>query len=142
MLLVVALVLFIRIRVSNTQRCSNDILISNSSHVLIEMLLQDEDDMLRCTKLQKELILAAVDCLNANSKTGSYLVYSTCSVLVEENEAVIDYILKKRHVKVVETGLDFGAEGFTRYLSTYLHFKYTIITRIRFSMHSVKISGK
>jgi len=34
---------------------------------------------------------------------------------VEENEGVIDYALKNRYVKVVETGLEVGEPGMTRY---------------------------
>jgi len=76
---------------------------------------KDHQDIHLCSHLQKELVVAAIDCLDAKSKTGGYLVYSTCSILPEENENVVDYILKKRHCKLVSTGLDFGVEGFTKY---------------------------
>lgn len=72
---------------------------------------KDSKDVARCSHLQKELILAAIDC----AAEGGYIVYSTCSVLVQENEWVVDYALKKRNVKVVDTGLEFGCEGFPRY---------------------------
>ena len=55
---------------------------------------KDDTDIHLCSHLQKELIVAAMDCLDHKSKTGGYLVYSTCSILPEENEAVVDYILR------------------------------------------------
>ncbi|CAL8107643.1 unnamed protein product [Calicophoron daubneyi] len=74
------------------------------------------EDIIRCTVLQKELILAAIDAC----KVGGYVVYSTCSILVEEDEAVVNYALGKRKVCLVETKL-FGEKGFISFKGLRFH---------------------
>ncbi|KIW30040.1 ribosomal RNA small subunit methyltransferase B [Cladophialophora immunda] len=80
---------------------------------------KNERDFLALPHLQKQLLLAAIDSTDHASKTGGYVVYSTCSVTVEENEGVVQYILRKRpNVKIVDTGLgSFGSEGFKSYMN-------------------------
>ncbi|KAK4240827.1 NOL1/NOP2/sun family-domain-containing protein [Achaetomium macrosporum] len=83
---------------------------------------RDEKDFQQLPHTQKQLLLAAIDSVNHASKTGGYIVYSTCSVAVEENEQVVNYALSRRpNVKLVETGLPFGKEGFTSFMGKTFH---------------------
>ncbi len=62
--------------------------------------------------LQHKLLVAAIKML----KPGGELVYSTCTLTVEENEAIIDKVLKKHPVEVVPFSLPLSAEnGITHY---------------------------
>lgn len=102
---------------------------------------KNERDFLAIPHMQRQLLLAAVDSVDHASKTGGYIVYSTCSVTVEENEAVVQYILRKRpNVKLVDTGLGgFGTPGFTKYMGKQFDPKM-IMTR-RYFPHRENVDG-
>lgn len=99
-----------------------------------------EKDFIQIPHLQKQLLLSAIDSVDANSATGGVIVYSTCSIAVDENEAVVDYALRKRpNVKLVETGLQIGKEGFTSYRGK--HFHNSISMTRRYYPHTYNVDG-
>lgn len=56
----------------------------------------------KCTKSQTDLLRKAIKVL----KSGKEMVYSTCSILEEENEEIINKILKETRAEIVPIQLD------------------------------------
>ncbi|KAK8059642.1 25S rRNA (cytosine-C(5))-methyltransferase [Apiospora saccharicola] len=99
-----------------------------------------EKDFIQLPHLQKQLLLAAIDSVNHASKTGGIIVYSTCSVTVDEDESVVQYALRKRpNVRLVDTGIPFGREGYTSYMGK--NFGATLKLTKRFFPHTVNMDG-
>ncbi|KAI0362260.1 NOL1/NOP2/sun family RNA met [Trametes cingulata] len=115
--------------------CSGTGVISKDASVKTN---KSERDFTLLSHLQKQLILCAIDSVQADSKTGGYLVYSTCSVTVDENEAVVDYALRKRpNVKLVDTGLEFGRPGYTSYRGKTFSDKLSLTRRFYPHVHNM-----
>ena len=94
-------------------------------------------EILNNSRLQKELILAAIDSCNAKGKGEGIIVYSTCTISVEENEWVIDYALKHRYVKCIETGLEIGEPGFVQFREKHFHPSIANTRRIYPHIHEI-----
>lgn len=117
--------------------CSGTGVIAKDESVKVN---RTEKDFIQIPHLQKQLLLSAIDSVDANSPTGGVIVYSTCSIAVDENEAVVDYALRKRpNVKLVETGLQIGKEGFTSYRGK--HFNPKISLTRRYYPHTYNVDG-
>jgi 25S rRNA (cytosine2870-C5)-methyltransferase len=117
--------------------CSGTGVISKDASVKTN---KTDKDFLRLPHLQKRLLLAAIDSVDHASKTGGYIVYSTCSITVEENEGVVAYALSRRpNVKLVPTGLTFGKEGFTNYMGKKFH--PSLKETRRYYPHSYNVDG-
>lgn len=117
--------------------CSGTGVIAKDESVKVS---RTEKDFIQIPHLQKQLLLSAIDSVDANSATGGVIVYSTCSIAVDENEAVVDYALRKRpNVKLVDTGLQIGKEGFTSYRGK--HFNPKISLTRRYYPHTYNVDG-
>ncbi|KAM3433413.1 hypothetical protein NHJ13734_006447 [Beauveria thailandica] len=98
-----------------------------------------ERDFMTLPHTQKQLLLSAIDSVN-HAGTGGYIVYSTCSVTVEENEQVVAYALSRRpNVRLVDTELPFGKEGFTSYMGK--TFDPSLKLTRRYYPHAYNVDG-
>ena len=114
--------------------CSGLGVISRDQTVKLQRTLKDVQ---RIAHLQKELLCAAVDAVDPTSKTGGIVVYSTCSISSEENEQVVNYILQKRFVRLVETGLEVGKPGLTRHKERRFHPSLALTRRFYPHVHNM-----
>uniref|UniRef100_A0A0N5C889 SAM_MT_RSMB_NOP domain-containing protein n=1 Tax=Strongyloides papillosus TaxID=174720 RepID=A0A0N5C889_STREA len=101
--------------------------------------LRTTENINHLRSIQRNLLLAAIDSCNASSKSGGYVVYSTCSVLIEENESVVDFALKKRNVILVPTGIEAGDDGFTKHRQH--RFDPSLALCKRFTPHKNNVDG-
>jgi len=114
--------------------CSGLGVISRDQSVKVQRTVKD---IQRISHLQKELLRAAVDAVDCKSATGGIIVYSTCSISTEENEQVVDFILKRRYVKLIDTGLEVGKPGFTRHKERRFHPSLALTRRFYPHVHNM-----
>ena len=90
-------------------------------------------DIYRAGHLQRELLRAAID----HCKVGGVVVYSTCSIAVEENEAVVDYAVRTRHVRIEDTGVNIDSRIYTKFGENRFHDRIKYCLRVFPHMHNL-----
>ncbi|KAI5175436.1 25S rRNA (cytosine2870-C5)-methyltransferase [Pancytospora epiphaga] len=97
---------------------------------------KSKEEIRELVKQQKNLILHAFDML----KVKGVMVYSTCSILVEENENIVDYLLNQRkNARVVELDVGIGKEGFSSFRSE--NFNGSVVKSRRIYPHVHNMDG-
>ncbi|CXI42425.1 RNA methyltransferase, putative [Plasmodium berghei] len=81
---------------------------------------------------QRKLLNNAIDMV----KNGGIVIYSTCSITVEENEQVINYILKKRDVNLLPIDINIGDPGIIHYRKKQFSSKISLCKRIYLHKHN------
>ncbi|NAZ31014.1 MAG: NOL1/NOP2/sun family putative RNA methylase [Caldimicrobium sp.] len=101
-----------------------------------ELLYQKGSGRANLPSIQKGLIVRAFDLL----KPGGLMVYSTCTINPEENEAVVDYLLRKRQARLLdfEAPLPFEA-GLTEWQGKPFH--PDMVKTKRFYSHKTRAVG-
>jgi ribosomal RNA methyltransferase Nop2 len=119
--------------------CTGSGIISRDNSIKLKRTQKDFEEH---SELQKKLLLTAIDMVDAESKTGGIIVYSTCSIAVEENEQVVDYALKARkNIRLVgfEEQVPFGVKGFKKFRG--LTFDPTVEMTRRYYPHVHNMDG-
>lgn len=93
-----------------------------------------KEDLQKYAEMQKKLILKGFDSLKGNG----VMVYSSCSILIEENECVVDYLLKKRkNAKILECEGNVGKNGFTAFRGMFFNQRMKYARRIFPHVHNM-----
>ena len=90
-------------------------------------------DIYKAAHLQRELLRKAID----YCKVGGYVVYSTCSFAVEENEAVVDYACRRRFVKIVDTGIELESKAVTKFKDSHFNDRMKYCIRVLPHVHNI-----
>lgn len=97
---------------------------------------KSKDELRQLVKQQKNLVLHAFDML----KPRGIMVYSTCSILVEENENIVDYLInQRRNARVAETDVAVGKDGFASFRSE--NFNGSLVRSKRIYPHVHNMDG-
>lgn len=92
-----------------------------------------EKDFQVVSQLQRQLLLSAIDSL----KVDGVVVYSTCSVMIDEDEMVVDYALRNRNVKLEKIEVSVGEEGLTSFKDKRFHPTMNLTKRFYPHVHNM-----